>query len=64
VSLVYISDILTFFNVYQYQVASRPDEMNCNVHGMLALTMDQDTETTGKPLSPFKENIRLKSIIL
>jgi len=27
------------------QVASRPNEVNCNVHETLALTMDQDTKT-------------------
>jgi len=27
-----------------YQVASRPDEVNCNVHETLALTMEKDTE--------------------
>jgi len=25
-----------------YQIASRPDEVNCNVHETLALTIDQD----------------------
>jgi len=38
-----------------YQVTFRPDEVNCNVHETLALTMDQDTETTRKPLSTFKK---------
>jgi len=50
----------------QYQVASRPDEKNCNVYETLALTMNQDTETTRKSLSTFKENTRgsLKNIIM
>jgi len=38
------------------QVASRPDEMNCNVHK--TLTMNQDTNTIRKSLNTFKENIR------
>jgi len=42
----------------QYQVASCHDKVNCNVHETLALTIDQNTETTHKPLSIFKENIR------
>jgi len=36
------------------EVASRLDEMNYNVHETLVLTMNQDTETTRKPLSTFK----------
>jgi len=31
---------------------------NRNIRETFALTMDQDTETTGKPLSTFKENTR------
>jgi len=29
----------------EYQVASRPDEVNCNIHKPLILTMNQDMET-------------------
>jgi len=37
---------LKMLRVLRDQVASRPDEMNCNVHKMLVLIMDHDTETT------------------
>jgi len=48
----------------EYQVFSHPDKVN-NVYKILALIMDQDTETTPKLLNIFKENTResLKSII-
>jgi len=29
----------------QYQIVSHPDKVNCNVHKMLALTMNLNTET-------------------
>jgi len=38
----------------QDQIAFRSDEVNCNVHKMLALTMNQNTEITRKSLNPFK----------
>jgi len=44
----------SFRGATQYQIASRSDEMSCNVHETLALTIDQDTEVTRKSLSTFK----------
>lgn len=43
--------------ITQYQIACRPDEVNCNVYETLTLTTNQDTETTCKSLSI--NNIRI-----
>jgi len=43
----------------QYQVAFHPDEVNCNVHKTLVLTMNLNMETIRKSFrSTFEENTR------
>jgi len=52
----------SFRGATQYQVTSRFDEVNYNVHVDIN---NQDTRTTRKPLSTFKKNTRgsLKSVL-
>jgi len=42
----------------KYQVASCPDEINAMFTKRWHQTMDQDTETTRKPVSTFKVSTR------
>jgi len=51
-------------NILSHQAASRPNEVNCNVHETLVSNNRSRHEDNRKPFSTFKENTRgsLKNI--